>query len=43
MDVNKDKMSIEEKHFIKSRLENSAFDSFRSYNYNNEINLIKNN
>ena len=43
MDVNKDKMSIEEKQFIKSRLENSAFTSFRSYNYNNEINLIKNN
>ena len=34
-------MPNEDKEFIKSRLKDSAFTSFRSYNYNSEINLTK--
>ena len=35
-------MPNEEKEFIKSRLKDSTSTSFRSYNYNSEINLTKN-
>ena len=35
-------MPNEEKEFIKSRLKDSTCISFRSYNYNSEINLTKN-
>ena len=35
-------MPNEEKEFIKSRLKDSTRISFRSYNYNSEINLTKN-
>ena len=35
-------MPDEEKEFIKSRLKDSTRTSFRSYNYNSEINLTKN-
>ena len=41
-DINKNEMLNEDKEFIKSRLKDSAFTSFWSYNYNNEINLTKN-
>ena len=34
-------MPNEEKEFIKSRLKDSTLTSFRSYNYNSEINLTK--
>ena len=36
-DINKNEMLNEDKEFIKSRLKDSAFTSFWSYNYNNEI------
>ena len=35
-------MSNEDKEFIKSRLKDSAFTSFWSYNHNNKINLTEN-
>ena len=35
-------MPNEDKEFIKSRLKDSAFTSSRSYNYNSEINVTKN-
>ena len=41
-DSNENEMPNEDKEFIKSRLKDSAFTSFRSYNYNSEINLTKN-
>ena len=41
-DINKNEMLNEDKQFIKTRLKDSAFTSFRSYNYNSEINLTKN-
>ena len=41
-DINENKMSNKDKEFIKSRLKDSAFTSFWSYNYNNEINFTKN-
>ena len=40
-DINKNEMPNEDKKFIKSRLKDSAFTSFQSYNYNGEINLTK--
>ena len=40
-DINKDEMSNEGKEFIKTRRKDSAFTSYRSYNYNIEINLTK--
>ena len=42
MDINKIEMSTEGKDFKKSGLKHSTFSSFWSYNYNSEINLIKN-
>ena len=41
-DIDKNDVPNEDKKFIKSRLKNSAFTSFWSYNYNSEINLTKN-
>ena len=41
-DINKNEMPNEDKEFIKTRLKDSPFTSFRSYNYNSEINLNKN-
>ena len=41
-DINKNEMSIKDNEFLKTRLKDSAFTSFRSYNYNSEINLTKN-
>ena len=35
-------MSNEDKEFMRSRIKDSAFTSFQLYNYNNEINLTKN-
>ena len=40
-DINKSKIPDENKEFIKSRLKDSAYTSFRSYNYKSEINLTK--
>ena len=42
MDINNIEMSTEGKDFKKSGLKDSTFGSFWSYNYNTEINLIKN-
>ena len=41
-DINKNEMPNEDKEFIKSSLKDSAFTSFRSYNYYSETNLTKN-
>ena len=41
-DLNKNKMPNEDKGFLKTRLKDSTFTSFRSYNYKSEINLTKN-
>ena len=41
-DINKNEMLNEDKEFLKTRLKDSAFTSFRSYNYNSDINLTKN-
>ena len=41
-DIDKNDVPNEDKKFIKSRLKDSAFTSFWSYNYNGEINLTKN-
>ena len=41
-DINKTEMPNEGKEFIKSRLKESAFTSFRSHNCYSEINLTKN-
>ena len=41
-DINKSEIPNEDKEFIKSSLKDSAFTSFRSCNYNSEINLTKN-
>ena len=38
-DINKSEMPDGNKEFIKSRLKDSAYTSFRSYNYKSEINL----
>ena len=40
--INKNGMLNEDKEFLKTRLKDSAFISFRSYNYNSDINLTKN-
>ena len=40
--INKNEIPNEEKEFIKSRLKNSTFTSYRSYNYYSEISLTKN-
>ena len=41
-DLNKNEMPNEEKGFLKTRLKDSTFTSFWSYNYKSEINLTKN-
>ena len=41
-DTNKNKMPNEDREFIKTRLKDPAFTSFRSYNCNSEINFTKN-
>ena len=41
-DLNKNEMPNEDKGFLKTRLKDSTFTSFRSYNYKSEINLTKN-
>ena len=40
--INKNEIPNEEKELIKSRLKNSTFTSYRSYNYYSEISLTKN-
>ena len=41
-DINKNEMPNKDREFIKTRLKDSAFTSFRSYNFNSEINLTEN-
>ena len=41
-DTNNNEMPNEDKEFIKTRLKDSAFTSFWSYNHKSEINLTKN-
>ena len=41
-DLNKNEMPNEDKEFLKTRLKDSTFTSFWSYNYKSEINLTKN-
>ena len=41
-DLNKNEMPNEDKGFLKTRLKDSTFTSFWSYNYKSEINLTKN-
>ena len=41
-DINKNEMPNEDRGFIKTRLQDSAFTSFWSYDCNSEINLSKN-
>ena len=40
--INKNELHNEDKEFIKTRLKDSAFTSFWSYNHESEINLTKN-
>ena len=40
-DLNKNEMPNEDKGFLKTRLKDSTFTSFWSYNYKSEINLTK--
>ena len=40
--LNKNEMPNEDKGFLKTRLKDSTFTSFWSYNYKSEINLTKN-
>ena len=41
-DINKNEMPNEDRDFIKTRLKDSAFTSFQSYNCNGEVDLTKN-
>ena len=41
-DINKNEIPNEDKEFIKTKLKDFAFTSFRSHNYNSETNLTKN-